>query len=421
MVYVQNKLGQPLMPTEDYRQVRKLLKDHKAKIVKRTPFTIRLTIRVKTFVQNVTLGVDAGSKTIGLSASTEKKEVFAAEAKPRNDVVELLSARKALRRVRRARKTRYRSARYDNRVKSKHKGWIAPSIQVKINEHIQAIKLVCSILPVTTIRVETAEFDTQRLKALEKGEPLPVGKDYQLGEQYDFYNVRQYVLHRDGYECRNCGGCSTKTKPVKLHIHHIESRTTGSNRPDNLITLCEHCHRDYHSGKIVLKFKKTRSLRDAAFMGIMRKMLIEKLKKVFVNKKVCSTYGYITKFNRDKYNIEKSHINDGFVIAKNFSAVRLGESYFIKFVRRHNRKIHYSNPKKDGKRQRKHGPYIVYGFRLYDKVKFDNAEYFIFGRRESGQFKIKTLEGTVKSKNYKKLKLIEMAKSILITKKIQST
>jgi N6-L-threonylcarbamoyladenine synthase len=416
MVYVQNMLGQPLMPTEDYRKVRILLKEHKAKVVRRTPFTIRLTVRTKTYINSVTVGVDAGSKTIGVSASTKNKELFTAEVKPRNDVVSLLSTRRANRRARRNRTTRHRAARFNNRVKAKHKGWVAPSVRVKIDEHIKAIEMVCKLLPVTTIRVETAEFDTQRLKAMEEGRPLPVGTDYQLGEQYDTYNVRQYVLHRDGYCCRNCGATPTDKTPIKLHVHHIESRKTGGNSPSNLVTLCEHCHKAYHSGKLKLNLNKKKHYRDAAFMGIMRKTLIEQLKALFPNKKVCSTYGYITKYYRDKFNIEKSHINDAYVIAKNFSAKKLNESYLIKFTRRHNRQIHKMSIAKGGKRKRNQAPYTVKGFRLFDRVSYNGQECFIFGRRSSGYFDVRKLNGEVvhRAVSYKKLKFLGTAKNILI-------
>ena len=282
MVYVLSKNDKPIMPTENYAKVRLLLKYGKAKVVKGTPFTIQLLSTSKTYKQNITLGVDAGSKHVGMSATTEKKELFSAELRPRNDVVELLSTRRELRRSRRNRKIRYRKARFLNRVKSKPKGWLAPSVEVKIWNHIQGINLVNKILPLTTIRVETAEFDLQRLKAMEEGRPLPVGKDYQLGEQYNHYNTRQYVLHRDGYKCACCGAKATKKKEVKFHVdslnvHHLESRKTGGNSPSNLITLCETCHKLYHAGKLELPVGKRRikSMRDATFMGIMRKTLME--------------------------------------------------------------------------------------------------------------------------------------------------
>ena len=137
-VYVLNKHGHPLMPCIPAK-ARHLLDSGKAKVRKRTPFTIQLLYGSSGYKQPVILGVDAGSKTIGLSASTEKQELFAAEVKPRNDVVELLSTRREFRQARRNRKTRYRTPRFDNRVKSKHKGWLAPSVEVKIQEHITAI------------------------------------------------------------------------------------------------------------------------------------------------------------------------------------------------------------------------------------------------------------------------------------------
>jgi 5-methylcytosine-specific restriction endonuclease McrA len=419
MIYVQNILGQPLMPTEDCRKVRILLKEHKAKVVKRVPFTIRLTVRVKTYVQPVTLGVDAGSKTIGISATTTDRELFTAEVKPRNDVVKLLSDRRAMRRSRRNRTTRYRMARFNNRVKSKHKGWVAPSVQVKITEHIKAIQLVCQILPITTIRVETAEFDLQRLKAQQEGKPLPVGTDYQHGEQYNEYNVRQYILHRDGYCCRNCGTTPTEKNQIKLHVHHIESRKTGGNRPANLVTLCEKCHKAYHAGKIELNLDRPKSYRDAAFMGIMRKTLLNQLKELFPNIEVCSTYGYITKYHRERLGIEKSHINDGYVIAKNFSAERLDESFLMKFVRRHNRQIHKMTIAKGGYRKRNQAAYTVHGYRLFDRVSYNGQEGFIWARRTSGGFKVRKLNGEVLSNSisYKKLKFLEISKNLLIERK----
>ena len=190
MVYILSKNGQPLMPTEDHRKVRLLLKNKKAVVTKRTPFTIRILGTSHNYKQLVTLGIDAGSKHVGISASTETRELLAAELKPRNDVTSLMSTRLQFRRSRRNRKTRYRQIRFDNRVHSKHTGWLAPSVEVKIHNHIQGINLACKILPVTEIRIETAEFNLQRLKAMEEGKPIPVGTDYQLGEMYDEYNVR---------------------------------------------------------------------------------------------------------------------------------------------------------------------------------------------------------------------------------------
>ena len=417
MVYVISKTGQPIMPTENHTQVRLLLKSNKAKVVKRTPFTIQLTGISKTYTQEITLGIDAGSKHVGLSASTAKKELFVAELRPRNDVMNLMSSRRTFRRSRRNRTTRYRQARFNNRVK--YKGWLAPSVEVKIWNHIQGIKLVTKLLPVKTIRVETAEFDLQRLKALEAGETLPVGTDYQLGEMYNQYNVRQYILHRDGYTCQCCGAHGTDKKQIKLHVHHLESRKVGGDAPDNLITLCKDCHTGYHAGivKLPVARRKRKATRDAAFMGIMRKILLERLRNIFSETKICSTYGYITKYWREKKGIVKTHVNDAFVITKNFEAERLEKSLLIIPKRQHNRQIHKCKITKGGKRKLNQTPKFVFGYQLFDKVKCKGEEGFIFGRRSSGGFDVRKLNGERinPNVNYKKLKHLESRKALLIS------
>ena len=413
--YVLNKRGEPLMPCSPGK-ARILLKQQKACVVKRTPFTIKLLHGSAGYKQPITLGVDAGSKHVGLSASTEKRELYSEEFTPRNDVVELLSMRRQNRRSRRNRKTRYRAPRFNNRVHSKHKGWLAPSVEVKIQEHITVIKRICRILPVTFVRVETAEFDTQRLKAMLEGKPLPVGTDYQLGEMYDEYNVRQYVLKRDNYTCQCCGAHTTAKKAVKLHVHHLESRKVGGNAPSNLITLCTTCHNNLHKGKITLDGKKRgKTLRDAAFMGIMRNTLLTRLRNE-LHIPVQNTYGYITKLLREQNDIKKSHVNDARCISKHPLAEPCSICYRTKAIRHHNRQIHKAKILKYGIRKANQAPYIVKGFRLWDKVLYNGQECFISGRRTSGYFALRKLDGTTitNSISFKKLQLLEPATNYLI-------
>lgn len=413
--YVLNKRGEPLMPCSPGK-ARILLKQQKACVVKRTPFTIKLLHGSVGYKQPITLGVDAGSKHVGLSASTEKRELYSEEFTPRNDVVELLSTRRQNRRSRRNRKTRYRAPRFNNRVHSKHKGWLAPSVEVKIQEHITVIKRICRILPVTLVRVETAEFDTQRLKAMLAGKPLPVGTDYQLGEMYDEYNVRQYVLKRDNYTCQCCGAHTTAKKAVKLHVHHLESRKVGGNAPSNLITLCTTCHNNLHKGKITLDGKKRgKTLRDAAFMGIMRNTLLTRLRNE-LHIPVQNTYGYITKLLREQNDIKKSHVNDARCISKHPLAEPCSICYRTKAIRHHNRQIHKAKILKYGIRKANQAPYIVKGFRLWDKVLYNGQECFISGRRTSGYFALRKLDGTTitNSISFKKLQLLEPATNYLI-------
>ena len=422
LVYVQNQNGKPLMPTRDNRLVRILLSKKKAKVVRMSPFTIRLKIRTKEYRQKIVLGIDAGSKYIGVSASTETEELFCAEMQPRNDVVDLLSTRRELRRSRRGRKKRYRAPRFNNRTHSKHKGWLAPSIEVKIHNHIQVIKMAMSILPISKVIVETAEFDIHRLKAMLEGKPLPVGTDYQKGEMYDHYNVRQYVLWRDGYTCQCCGAHSTPKKQMKLETHHKESRKTGGDAPNNLITLCVACHDAITDGKMELPKKLRKrgsSLRDAAFMGIMRKTLLERLRKEFPAVQIEETYGYITKCVREQNGIPKSHTSDAKCIAGVPLAVPVSEVYLVKPVRRHNRQLHKQNPSKGGVRKANQCPKYVKGFMLYDLVRMPSGELgYIFGRRSSGSFAVRTLSGRKISDGIscKKLQLIEHPRSLLIEK-----
>lgn len=163
MVYVQDIDGKPLMPTERYGKVRRLLDCGRAKVVCRCPFTIRLAYGTTKHVQMVTLGVDAGSKHIGLSATTEKKELYAAQCDERTDVTELLASRRELRIARRNRTTRYRKARFDNRMKGE--GWLAPSVRCKVEEHLRIIEKVNRILPISKTVVEVAQFVTSVGKA----------------------------------------------------------------------------------------------------------------------------------------------------------------------------------------------------------------------------------------------------------------
>ena len=161
VVGVLNMHGEALMPCNP-RKARILLKEKRAKVVNRTPFTIQLLYGSYGYKQPVNLGVDAGSKYIGLSATTKNKELFKATVELRQDISKLLENRRILRRNRRTRKLRHRKPRFNNRRNKK--GKLAPSIQHKIDCHITMIKKVCSFLPVTKIIVETAEFDIQKLK-----------------------------------------------------------------------------------------------------------------------------------------------------------------------------------------------------------------------------------------------------------------
>jgi hypothetical protein len=408
LVYVLNIDGQPLMPTTRCGKVRRLLKQNKAKVIKCCPFTIQLLYKTASKTQPITLGVDAGSKHIGLSATTKTKVLYESEVELRNDIVKLLSTRRENRSTRRYHKTRYRKPRFLNRVSTKKKGWLAPSIRQKINTHLVVIDKVHKILPISNIIVEVASFDIQKIK-----NPNIQGIEYQQGEQLDFWNIREYVFTRDKYVCQCCKG---KSKDKILNVHHIESRKVGGDAPNNIITLCETCHKGYHKGTIKLpsRIKRGMSFKDAVFMGIMRWAFYDKLKETYPN--VSLTYGYITKNTRIKNNLPKEHYVDARCISKNPLAKPLGYYFYQKKVRCHNRQIHKMTILKGGIRKRNQADYLVKGFRLFDKVKYKNNDYYIFGRRNNGYFDIRTLDGIKVNNgsiNCKYLQLVEKPKHYL--------
>ena len=407
MVYVLNRYGKPLMPTTRYGRVRRLLRKGLAVVVDYRPSTIQLTYDTPNGVQEVSLGVDAGTKHVGLSATTKKKVLFEAELLLRSDIVEKLSMRREFRRARRNRKTRYRKSRFMNRTKSKKPGWLAPSIRQKVDCHIYWISRICKFLPIKKITVETAQFDTQLLKSQEQGLPLPQGTDYQKGEQLGFCNVREYVLFRDGHKCRCCKG---KSKDNKLHVHHIESRKTGGDAPNNLITLCSECHAKYHRGEIELPKTARRgiSLRDAAQMGIMRKAIFNRLKKEIGNEIPCyETYGYLTKSTRSSHGLPKEHAIDARCISGNPGACSDGKYLIIRKLRVNNRQLHHATIRPGGKRRNNQAPREVRGFRLMDSVEYAYRDCFLSGRRMSGSFSVADITGKVLAGSviYKKLTL----------------
>jgi len=397
-IYVLNMRGEPLMPTTS-RKARVLLKKGDARVVKRTPFTIQLKNATGETKQRIILGVDTGYKSVGLSAVTEKKEVFSAEAQLRTDMPNLNSEKKMYRRTRRSRKTWYRKSRFLNR--KIEKGWLAPSVQHKLDSHIKLIQKITKLLPITEINIEVANFDIQKIK-----DPDINGKEYQEGEQLGFYNIREYILHRDNHVCQYCKG---KSKDKILQVHHIIPRSQGgTDNPENLLTLCLTCHDKHHNGEIKLKAKRSRQFKPETFMSIIRWRIVAEAKKLGLPINI--TYGYITKSNRIRLNLSKSHINDAFVTAGGIDQIR-GHLYIIKQVRKQNRKLF-----KGARSHIRNTAYrFIEDFQRFDKILLNKIECFIFGRRNSGYFDVRKLDGDVigKNVNCKRLKLLESFQTLL--------
>ena len=337
MVYVISFEGKALMPTSNAK-ARKLLKQNKAKAKNLKPFTIQLTYRTETeYTQEITLGIDSGYNNVGFSAVTNDKELLVGEFKLLQGMKERLLEKARYRKIRRNR-LRYRKPRWNNRTKSKPQGWLAPSLQHKLDSHIKFIDSLYNILPITKTIVEIANFDIQKMK-----DDTISGVQYQQGNMLGFWNLREYILHRDNHKCQN-PNCKNKDKEQILEIHHIKYKSFGGvDNPNNLITLCSKCHTspNHKKGKFLYDWcqegKKVRGFKDATFMSMIRWYLVNKLKGKYNN--VSFTYGYITKNHRIKNKIDKTHYNDAFCIAKGINQIRSLDIQNVKQSRRNNRSL----------------------------------------------------------------------------------
>lgn len=294
-----NQQGKPLMPCKPSK-AKKLLKEGKAKVINRTPFTIKLLFGSSGYKQSVTAGMDTGSKKIGIAVIANGQVIYQSEVKTRENVSKKMRQRKMYRRTRRGR-LRYRKTRWLNRASMRKEGRLAPSIQSKVNSHLREKRFVEYILPVTRWHVETANFDIHKIT-----NPDVSGKAYQEGERKGYYNVKAYVLHRDGYKCIS-GQKADHSK--KLHVHHIQFKSNGgTDTPSNLITLCETCHNDLHNGEFELKAKKSKT-KHATEIGIIQSQLIKS------DWDFKETFGYETKFKREEVlRLPKTHYNDAIAV-----------------------------------------------------------------------------------------------------------
>ncbi|MFW6130254.1 MAG: RNA-guided endonuclease IscB [Atribacterota bacterium] len=350
-VPVLNMRGNPLMPTTPAK-ARHLLEKGKAKVVTRKPFTIQLKYQTGETRQPITLGIDAGYQYVGLSAVSNKKELFSAEVTIRIDIPKKLQKKAMYRRLRRNRLW-YRKPRFLNR--KKEKGWLAPSIQHKLDTHIQLVEKIKHFLPITNVIVEVASFDIQKIK-----NPNIKSDEYQHGEQLGFWNIREYVLHRDNHTCQHCKG---KKNDKILEVHHINGKKEGAtDRPKELMTVCKTCHDEHHNGINIIPKKKIKNFKAETFMSTIRWKLVNTLNCNY-------TYGYITKHNRIKQGIKKSHVNDAFIIAGGTNQERC-KSYNVKQFRRNNRKL--QTQRKGFKRSIRKKRHF---FQPNDLVSFDGKEH----------------------------------------------
>lgn len=387
LVYVLNQNGQPLMPTHNGAKVRVLLKQKRARVVSKCSFTIRLLYESTNFTQPITLGVDTGSKYVGSAVINDATSeiVYESQVELRDDIKLKMDRRRQFRRARRS-KLRYRPVRFKNRRASKRKNRYTPTLISKFQGHKREIELIKSILPISSTVLEVGEFGMHLLQ----DHTLAYRKwGYQRGELYQQENFKQAAKARDDYKCQCCG-----KKSCRLEVHHLLPRSRGgSDKLANLITLCTDCHHLAHSSEEQLlafqkKFsKKAKStLRYATQMNVLRHMLQREYPDTEL------TYGFITKDICIVFGLEKSHMVDACCIASRDTLFRNDNpnKYKKKCV-----------PKGDYARTgAKGGRFVVLskgkiaGFRRYDKVLYNNKEYFVVGRMSKGYVYLIDIDNT---------------------------
>ncbi|MCC2254553.1 HNH endonuclease [Ruminococcus sp. CLA-AA-H200] len=415
MVYVLSQNRKPLMPCTNVI-ARLLLKQGKAKVRKREPFTIQLAYETTDYTQDLTLGVDTGSGTLGAAVSRENGEiVYLSEVEVRNDITGKMTRRAKYRRNRRSRKTRYRKARWQNRANSIRTGRFSPTMQSKLHSHVKEIEYIRSILPITEMVFETGQFDPHLMKNPNLADPKVRHWGYQKGSNYGFENTKAMVLNRDRYTCQSCKG---RHKDSKLEVHHIVFRSQGgSDDGENLITLCHTCHKALHSGKInsVFHGKTNGTLKYATQMNSIRKQLLN------LYPDAIETLGYVTKANQLQLGMGKKHYIDACVIATQGNEFSLKSPLYKK-------KCIPAGDFQQAKGVRSEKPITtgkISGFRKFDKVRYLGKEYFIKGRMTKGYAILMDISGTKadfsampkgwKTPKLKKLKRLEARSTWMVT------
>lgn len=332
-VFVKNMRGEPLMPCSQ-RKARLLLKEGKAKIVDYKPFTIQLLSPTGESTQDVHVGVDTGANHIGIAVRSEDKVLAKGEIELRDDIHKNMENRALLRRTRRSRKTRYRQSRFLNRKRKD--GWLPPTVQSKLDATFKWVDKFCELVPNLTLHIEVGKFSIQKM----------VNETMENDGYLDYYNSRYFVFARDEYTCQVC-----KKKNKILRTHHILYKSKGgTDRVDNLITVCNDCHtsENHKKGGILydwmVKRKKVKQYKEAVFMNIIRIRTVERYPNAII------TYGYETSPYRKELGLDKTHYNDAIAISK-MKNIKENPSgwFYIKQFRKKKRSLHESHPIKGRK------------------------------------------------------------------------
>ena len=368
VVYVLDKDGNPLMPTKRFGHVRKLLDAKLAKPVSTKPFVIRLLYESTKYTQPLYGGTDPGRTNIGAAVVNPKGDVvYSANIVSRNQQIPKLMANRAahrlasrrgerLRRKRRAKKhgttTEFPEGRklpgYKDGVlalkdiinteskfgrRKRPAGWITPTTRQCIQTHINVIKQICKILPVTDWTLEYNKFAFMKL---EHGKIY--GLDFQNGRMKGYNSAKDYVFALQNGHCVLCNG------PIDRYHHIVPRHLGGSNTPENLVGLCQSCHDELHTNKKLLdRIGLKKKYAGTSIVNIAMPFIYNETEAMFGkgHTHICS--GQDTFAFRKEHNVAKDHFADAVCIASIGGKIDLSGEVFrpfdIRQFRNHDRQI----------------------------------------------------------------------------------
>lgn len=391
------------MPTNRHGKVRRMIKEGKATIISKNPFTIQLHYSTSNEIQVIDIGIDLGYKHTGFAIIANETVLEKGEMELRQDISSLITLRRTFRKSRRQRKTRYRKTRFLNRKRKD--GWLPPSTLSKYNNILTFIEKLTQYLPHYHLHVEIAHFDIAKIN-----QPDIEGTGYQQGDMYGYENQKQYLLAREHATCQFC----KKKKDDAWHVHHIIPKANGgTNAAHNLALLHKRCHEYIHANDKLDFVKKPKQYKDATFMNIIKDKMVQDLKKVYPN--VTFTYGYITSIDRKGMNLPKTHYNDAIAITKQVIKKDIVQPLMIKQMRKKKRSLHEANVRKGRKtpnvlatRNAKNTKQIMVDTKTYhlcDKVKVNKTIGFITGFTGNAVY-VQTIKGEyikLDGKTYKQI------------------
>lgn len=404
LVFVLNKDGKNLMPCSP-RKARVLLKDKKAKVMSRKPFTIQLLYGSSGYKQSVFLGIDRGSHYTGISCVSNGKVVFSVQINHRINISKQMDGRKGNRRHRRS-KLWYRKPRFLNRVSSRRVGRLPPSIKANVEEILRVIKKIK--LPVSNVIVEDVQVDIEKLN-----DPNISKKSRKDPKRLD-ENLRIACLMRDGYACKHCG-----VRNVRFEAHHIQPTSKGGKDTiKNLITLCDKCHEKLHKGEITIS-GGVGGFRDKIAQRAMqgKSYLYRELSKISILDKV---YGYETSVIRKGLGLNKDHDIDAMcvILAKYPQTIDFNRDnyYNVGFRAEQTRRQYHDLPRKGKGRVKYQVNDSLGGFKKGDIVLVKGFEKQITSIWSTGNLAFKRVKGEPSTCIPSNCKLLEKQKTIIFSK-----